>query len=433
MSLGETGPIGGELAPTCPSCRMTIPDDAVFCPYCGNKLKEMPVPPSPPLPPPPQYRPLPSSPTLIDVGRGVAAYSTLILLILLTVNIFILIWSISIVLPGIDDSTFAFYIVTPWIVELIEIGGNVLGAYHILLVIIITASFIWIVWKSWPTFSEELRIRPLKKGHSPLYLVGTFFFTLLAFNFFYYIALEAIGITPETPAFQGDLWKALFAFANASVWEELITRVLFIGIPLIFVDLMRKGEMRWKSYFLGGKFNLDRPEIILILFSSSVFALAHLTSWDAFKIPPTFLAGLVLGYLFLWVGLYASIMLHFAFDYLSIPIEISQDLVVSVVIGIAMLVWIAVGTCYFYYYATKAIGFVMGKELWPPKMLRPKPQPVIYAPTDYYASKAYGQNMAPAPRATWEQSFGFSCKYCGNTEARYKDGDFYCLRCGRRN
>lgn len=433
MSAGAAGPTGRGIAQTCPSCRMSIPDEAVFCPHCGTKLKEVPASPPRPLPPPPRYEPLPSSPTLIDVGRGVAAYSTLILLIILAVNIVILIWSISIVLPGIDDSTFAFYIVTPWIVELIDIGGNVLGAYHILLVIIITASFIWIVWKSWATFTEELRIRPLKKGHSPLYLVGTFFFTLLAFNFFYYIALESIGITPETPAFQGDLWKALFAFANASVWEELITRVLFIGIPLIFVDLIRKNEMRWKSYFLGGKFKLDRPEIILILFSSSVFALAHLTSWDAFKILPTFLAGLVLGFLFLRVGLYASIMLHFAFDYLSIPIEISGSLVVSVIIGIAMLVWIAVGSCYFYYYATKAIGFVMGKELWPPKILRPRIQPVIYAPTDRHLSKDYGQTMAPAPGASWEQSFGFSCKYCGNTEARYKDGDFYCLRCGRKN
>jgi hypothetical protein len=433
MNLGGSGSTGGEIAQTCPDCRMTIPDDAVFCPHCGTKLKEEPVSPSPPIPPPTRYESLPSSPTLIDVGRGVAAYSTLILLILLTVNIFILIWSISIVLPGIDDSTFAFYIVTPWIVELVDIGGDVLGAYHILLVAIITASFIWIVWKSRLTFIEELRIRPLKKGHSPLYLVGTFFFTFLAFNFFYYIALEAMGITPETPAFQGDLWKALFAFANASVWEELIIRVLFIGIPLIFVDLIRSREMRWKSYILGGNFKLDRPEIILILFSSSVFALAHLNSWDAFKILPTFLAGLALGYLFLNVGLYACIMLHFAFDYLSMPIEISQSLVVSVVIGIAMLVWIAVGSCYFYYYATKAIGFVMGKELWPPKMLRPKPQQVIYAPASDNSSKDFGQGVAPAPEARWEQSFGFSCKYCGNTEARYKDEDFYCLRCGRKN
>ena len=428
MSLGATGPVDGDTAQICPSCRMTIPADAVFCPHCGTKVKEEPVPPTPP-----RYEPPPGPPTLIDVGRGVAAYSTLILLILLTVNIFILIWSISVVLPGIDDSTFAFYIVTPWIIELIEIGGNVLGAYHILLVMIITASFIWIVWKSHFTFIEELRIRPLKKGHSPLYLVGTFFFTLLAFNFFYYIILEAFGITPTTPGFEGDLWKALFAFANASVWEELITRVLFIGIPLILVDLIRKDGMRWKSYFLGGGFKMDRPEIILVVFSSSVFALAHLTSWDAFKIPPTFLAGLALGYLFLRVGLYASIMLHFAFDYLSIPIEISQSLVVSVIIGIAMLVWIAVGSCYFYYYATKVIGFIMGKQLWPPKLLRTRPQPVIYAPIEYSSSRTYGQNMARPPGTSWDQSFGFSCKYCGNTEARYEEGDFYCLRCGRKN
>ena len=35
------------------------------------------------------------------------------------------------------------------------------------------------------------------------------------------------------------------------------------------------------------------------------------------------------------------------------------------------------------------------------------------------------------PRSS-EQGFGFVCPHCGGTEARYVDGKFECLKCGRR-
>jgi len=361
------------------------------------------------------------------------AYSTLILLILLTINIIILIWSIWEVIPNIGDSRFSLFLVTPWIVDIVELGGTSLAVYHVLLVVAICLSFIWMINRSLWTFVLELRIRPLGGKHSPLYLIGTIFFSLIAFNFFYYLTLGAGGIFPETPGFEEqDLWKLLFAFANASVWEELITRVLFIGIPLLIYHLIRRKSRRLRSYIIGGGFDMGGAEVVLLVFSSGMFAAAHLNSWDAFKMLPTFIAGLALGYLFLRVGLYASIMLHFAFDYLSVPIDVSQSMVVTMLIGLVMLAWIVVGSCYFYYYATRVMGFLLGKELWPPRILRERGRPTFYIPSVPMPSR---DGSVGGPRAGMAPpgGFGFSCKYCGHTEARYKDGEFHCLRCGGKN
>lgn len=427
MSSGGPGLEGGDIAPTCPRCRMTTPDEARFCPHCGTRLKDAPL-------PPPPYVPLPQSPTLLDVGRGVASYTTLVLLVLIAVNVGIVIGSIGLVLSDLEGQKFTLFMIVPLIVELLEIGGLALTAYYLFLVVAIVGSFLWMIRKSLARFLGELRLKPASNGHSPLYIVGTLFFSLIALNFYYYILLGAMGIVPETPDF-GDItiWETIFLLANASVWEELITRVLLIGVPLIFVGLARKGDMRWLNYFLGGGFKLGKPELALLVFSSAMFGLAHLTSWDIYKVLPTFIAGLALGYLFLRVGLYAAIMLHFTVDFASVPIEITQSLTVTLVIGILTLVWIAVGSCYFYYYSARAMGFVLKKDLWPPRFLRPKPQPIMYTPQRTYPPSTGDMPPSTAQYRSRELGFGFSCRYCGNTEARYQGGDFYCLRCGRRN
>jgi hypothetical protein len=165
-----------------------------------------------------------------------------------------------------------------------------------------------------------------------------------------------------------------------------------------------------------------------------MFALAHISSWDVYKMPPTFLAGLALGYLFLRVGLYAAIMLHFTVDFMSMPIEITQSFELTMVMGVLTLVWIAIGSCYFFYYGTRVFEYFLRRKLWPPRILDPHPRLVTYShvgnPED---TRRMERRVQQTQVRTPEEGFGFSCKYCGNTEARYKDGEFYCLRCGRKN
>lgn len=419
-------PDAGAPTVNCPRCRMSVSGGANFCPYCGYRLRT----PSAPVPPP--FSP-PARQTALDVVRGIGTYATLLLTILLTINVIIALWSLWLVLPETAESKIYLFIVVPWIVNLVELGGVSFALYYLFVVIVVALSFIWMLWKSRKTFIQELMVVDLPSGHSPIYRTGTLFFALLSFNFFYYLLLGSLGINPTTPDYStGELWKILYSLTNASVWEEIITRVAFIGVPLLSYDALKHRKMHWKSYFLGGGMEVGRKEAMLLVFSSTMFAAAHLSNWDIFKFPPTFIAGLALGYLFIRFGLYASIMLHFAFDYLSVPLEISNSLIVAVLIGLVMLVWIAVGTAYFYYYTIRVVEYITGREMWPPRFLRPKP---LYT---YAVSATGGHGMVPdaisgitAPSYT--PGFGFVCRFCGYTEARYMDGALYCLNCGRRN
>jgi hypothetical protein len=361
-----------------------------------------------------------------QILRGVGTYTVLSLVAVTILNILILIWSVQVVLPNTPNYHTTLFVIVPWVVNLVELTGISFAIYHVLLVIAIVSSFAFLIWKSWRLFIKELSVEKPVEVHSPLYTVGTIFFAVLFFNVVYYIILDAAGITPKTPEFEDrELWKLLYSFASASVWEEIVSRMLLIGVPLFIIDLARKRKRKLKSYFLGGDFPLGKPEITFLIISSVFFSSAHIFSWDAFKLMPTFVAGLALGYLFLTQGIYASIMLHFMVDYLSIPTQVFPGLAFLLMMGLAILAWVAVGFLYFVNYTSKAIGFIIGRKIWPDSITVGKePRKPWGADNPMQIDvKQYGlQNR---------ESFGFSCPYCGCTEARYRDGRFECMRCGR--
>ncbi|MGA1847714.1 MAG: CPBP family intramembrane glutamic endopeptidase, partial [Thermoplasmatota archaeon] len=124
-------------------------------------------------------------------------------------------------------------------------------------------------------------------------------------------------LSQETP-----IWIRMMLLAEASVFEEVSGRVILIGLPLVFIKtLSGKNAERWWKYLLGGSGDIGRVELLLILFSGSMFGLAHL-GWGPWKVVPTFVHGLMFGYLFVKVGLHASICMHFLFDYTGFLTEL---------------------------------------------------------------------------------------------------------------
>ncbi|MGA1822662.1 MAG: CPBP family intramembrane glutamic endopeptidase [Thermoplasmatota archaeon] len=138
---------------------------------------------------------------------------------------------------------------------------------------------------------------------------------------------------PESLSTSYPIWSRMMGLATASVWEELIVRVLMIGLPLFLMKSIKTGRSagtggsassgRWQfKELLGGRNVFGTPEVVLILMSSALFGMAHL-GWGPWKVVPTFISGLLFGYLYVKVGLHASIVVHFLIDYTSFLNEIT--------------------------------------------------------------------------------------------------------------
>lgn len=390
--------------------------------------------------------------TVRDLIMGIGTYGAIALLVLMAANIIITIWGVDLVYPHMDGRI-ALFVITPFIVNLVVLSGGPFFIYYVLLMLAIVASFIWMLKQSLGPLGDEMRVRYPAKGHSPLYVIATIFMAVLSFNIIYYLFVQGSGVSPTSPSFATrELWQIIYGFAEASVWEEVVSRILLIGLPLLLVDaLLRSNNPERKmrklhQYVLGGGFTIGRKEAFFLVFSAIMFGMAHVFSWDLFKIFPAAVAGLAFGYLFLKIGVYASILLHFAFDFLSVPLEVfPESLPLTFVLGLTLIVWVVLGIPYLVLYASKGVGWLVGKRIWP-DVPKATAQPYYgnyggyqYAPPSappapYTGSPPPQQTMAPRPEPRRDPTaFGFTCRNCGNREALYKDGQLTCTRCGTKN
>jgi len=389
--------------------------------------------------------------TVSGLVMGLGTYAAVALAILMAVNVAISIWGIGLVWPHMDMHIYLF-VITPFIYNFAKLGDWAFMGYYIFLVAAIVASFAWMIYKSIRPLTDELQVKYPKEGHSPLYTMGTVLFAILAMNAAYYFVIEAFGAVTNTPSFSTkELWQLIYSYAQAAVWEELVSRVLLIGIPLFLIDsaLRRRdpglGSKKFHRYILGGGFTIGRKEAALMVFSSIMFGSAHVFAWDLYKVLPAAVAGLAFAYLYLKLGLYASIMMHFATDFMTIPLNVWPDsLGVTTILGLLVLAWLIVGVPYVVLYFAKGLGWVLGRRVWPdlPPVepvpagaysSPPYPAPVIAYPPMHtapqYAPPA-NYPVPPAPRS--ERSDVYICQNCGNREAVYTDGKFVCTRCGAK-
>lgn len=419
---------------------------ANFCHKCGQAVTPYSFTPvHPQYPQYPPYQPVKDT-TIRDLGMGIGTYATIALLVLMAVNVLIAIWGIGQVYPHMDRHIYLF-IITPYIVNFAELGGWPFFIYYVLLIAAIGASLVWAVVKSAKPLVSELKIDYPAQGHSPVYVIGTVLMAIVSFNVVYYLIVGVVGIDPTTPSFSTrELWQTLFGFAHASVWEEVASRILLIGVPLLLIDLVRRTKnpdlkmRKVSNYLLGGGFSIGKKEAFLMVFSSLMFGAAHIFSWDLYKILPAAVAGLAFAYLFLKLGVYASILMHFGIDFMSVPLSVFPDnYEITMLLGLAILVWVGVGLLYMLLYASKGLGWILGRRIWPDipweRPLPTAPMPQHYPPY-YPQGVGYGQPPAPIPAPQQvprdPTAIGYVCKSCGNREATYVDGVLTCLKCGNR-
>lgn len=445
MSILQEPSPGSASDEFCPFCGTRIPPRGYYCPVCGAVRPSMAF---SGVPPPGDRRaqshpiyPVLAQPKKSDlraVVKAVTAFAMLTLVADVLLSLYTLVYGARVVVPDILNSWegYTFFIILPVMVPLFEVSGTALAAYYFLLIAIIFASCLWVLFTSLPGFAKELSMKAKPREHSPLFETSGLVFATLFLSVV--VALIARPSEEELPDL-GTLSESLFLLANASVWEELAVRVLLIGVPMMVVDLIRRSLRKdWYAYILGGGFELGALEVALLVFSSVMFGFAHYAGgWGAWKILPTTVGGLAMGYLFLRYGLATAIMLHFTTDYLSMPGEVFHSTALTALLGLAILLWLGFGALLFAYYTVRVIEFVTNKKFFeggpravPAPWIDPRMQTPV--PGNYPAE--------PNPNAPLEQplsppsSFagggGYVCPRCGNTTARWVDGRFQCLKCG---
>jgi membrane protease YdiL (CAAX protease family) len=356
-----------------------------------------------------------------------------------------LIYGVGLVTPYILDTGYHYelFIVIPVFVTLANLSGNILLAHYFVVVAVIIASCTWVFLTSYKGFLKELMVKAKPREHSPIFDISGLVFVNVFLTVVIVFLAILLGATDTDTPVEGDFEATLFALANASVWEELIVRVLLVGLPLLVIDLVRrKPNKRWHSYILGGKFEIGIPEVVLVIASATIFGYAHfLGGWGLWKVPAASIGGIAFGYLFLRHGLASAIVMHFAIDYAGMPSQVFgySDIVESIMI----LMWVGLGFVFTAYYLTRIGEFLTGQKFLedgPPQLVpAPVPQPWGYqpahAPQQQYQYGPYGsqQPSAPPPPVVPGGAFygGYVCPNCGYTQARWINGQFQCLRCGK--
>ncbi len=201
------------------------------------------------------------------------------------------------------------------IATLTGIGSEI---WWIMLVCALTAAVCYGIWR----YLKAAKISKAEGEPENLMKTGLFWVAIL---FSANLALEVVlmyiamacGLTIDS-SWMNDYTheELLLMLAHASFWEEIITRVIFIGIPMFVIQIIRTKKLNAAKYLVGG-FGMSKAAVVLIVFSGIMFGLAHDSGWGMTKAAITCIGGIVMGYVFVRFGLYASILMHFMTDYLS--------------------------------------------------------------------------------------------------------------------
>jgi len=323
------------------------------------------------------------------------------------------------------------------------------------------------------------------RNRSAWLTIGQVWLAITFFQVAYLLVAEAIGVpatSPIEPTPQ-NAWVLLYELANAAVYEEIVFRVVLIGLPLMVASFalrvmeLNRGGFRgrgppWKHlagslrYLLGGNVRRSSTRETLLaamaclVVSASFFGLAHLPGWGWWKVLPSLVAGLGFGYLFLRHGVAASMLAHLVNNYIGawLFLDVGGS-AIDALVELLFLAAVLAGAGFFAWYILRAGQHLREMRSWfagPRRVVAASPatgmaaMPMPPAPFVADPSRSLAQvqearalvrsDPALIPRdyrPTYRPPpYGyppvrFQCPSCGWVEARYDDGRFSCVRCGR--
>ena len=319
----------GEPLDACPHCEESMAEGHAFCISCGRPLRPVPE------------KPVQSSWNVIrNIVIGVSALVTLLMI----TELCAMLLGIGDVWGWASHSYYDVLLLIPKLTSVGLLGGTGLQMFWIVIVVAITASVALLLYQSLPALRAPRDEVAERFSETPLYWVALLLGAALFLNIICAL-MQIDDMTLPDDTGIGFVPEALYAYANAAVWEEMITRMVWIGIPMTVLGLLCRKKDALK-YLVGG-FGMSRAALILIVVSSVVFGFGHLSGWGLWKVLPTFISGLAMGYLYVRFGVHASIAFHFIVDYMAVlvdgPLAILASVILMVVIvsGIPAIIEIA--------------------------------------------------------------------------------------------
>ena len=281
----------------CDRCEECSANGDVFCRYCGKRLVKEESP-------------------LMKIGFAIGLITSVILSLLMVFEWFVAVWGIPMVIPNLPDYGSTLILVVPAIVNVVSFNGVLSQIYYILLILAVTISLGYLLFKGLGPMLNISKGDNKTIRRTAMFEVPVLFSVLFVWELIFILALEACGVEIKGLP-DRDVWVWMYELLEASVWEEVITRLLLIGLPMMLIAtfLKKEGKSSWR-YLFGG-FGLNKTVIVLIFFSAFIFGAGHLNNWGWWKFFTTFAFGLIAGYLFSRYGIYSTIMLHFLTDYMS--------------------------------------------------------------------------------------------------------------------
>ena len=197
-------------------------------------------------------------------------------------------------------------------------------------------------------------LKAMFKEESPSISENSFVITLYTTSFVMLIVFIMTFLFEKTGVEVGHLVKPnpvmyFFEVTFAPIKEEIAFRLTFIGPILMVVYLIRENSIDLsvlKGIIYPYKLIRSREELktlawILILSSSLLFGVLHYisgTGWKLGKIPTATISGILLGYLYVYHGLPASIISHWIFNYLVEITLVLSPVFPALVFGIEALI-----------------------------------------------------------------------------------------------
>ena len=222
--------------------------------------------------------------------------------------------------------------------KLTGMGAVLFWVFISLTAMVCTAVFLW---KSKDAFKFDSPEYMENTKRTPLFWMGLLFGSSLLLEVILNGIFTMIGMGIETPGGLVDLTleEALMLFTEAAVWEELMFRVLLFGLPVVIVGYALKEKGSWKHLF--GGFGSSKLTVVLLIFSTILFSVAHADSWGFMKIFTVAIGGFMLGYVYMRFGLYASIVCHMLNDFSMVWMlginDIFASLLLIAILGLGLV------------------------------------------------------------------------------------------------